>query len=130
QVRHANGYSQRRLPVALRLVAEEIKVPVGHPIKFAEHRGPPELMREALRLLSSREFNLVAENIDAGNMKRPHGAHDLSHAARLRSQRLLPEHVPAERNVMLLTPGADCVAECPGKSLGRVIVIPIARNRR
>ena len=70
-MRNADRDPERRLPVALMAIEPEIGVPARHAVKLGEDALVAELMRRALRLLRRREFVVVAEHVDPGEVKAP-----------------------------------------------------------
>ena len=81
EVRHAHRDAERRLPVALRLVARRTEVPVGHPVELAQHAGAAVLVRGALGLLGGGVLLAVAEHVDAGKVEGAVGPHRLAERA-------------------------------------------------
>ena len=128
QMRHAHSHAQRRLPVALQLVAAEVEIPVGHAVQLAGHARIAELMHRGGRLLGSGELAVVAQHVDAGQLEAAVGAHGLAQGGGLRFERRLLHHVAGQHDAVFAAPAAHGVRKGGGEALGDVIVIVIARD--
>ena len=96
QMRHAHCDAQRRLPVAMRLVRIEWKVPIRHAIEFADDIALSLLPRHANYLLDSAVFRLVGKHVDAWNVKEAIVRHAFAVVVALRGERLLAHQMSCE----------------------------------
>ena len=128
QVLHADGHAQRRLPVAVNLVAAEVEVPAGHAVQLAGHAAAAVLMHGALSLLGGGQLEPGAEHVDARQLEAAIGAHRLAQRRRLAAQRGFLHHVAREHQAVLAAPAAAGVGEGLGEALGDVVVVMIAHD--
>ena len=80
---YPHGNSQGRLPVALQLMPDKIKIPMRRAVDLAQHAFSPLLSRHAHRLFGRCKFLCVAEVIDARKLHGPIAAHGLAQGQRL-----------------------------------------------
>ena len=66
---HAVCNPQSRLPVPLQLMADKVKIPVGHAVKFTGHLISAHLMGSALGLFGGRIFSQVTEHVDTRHLE-------------------------------------------------------------
>ena len=130
EMRHSDGNSESRLPISVKLVASEVKIPARNAVKLAEHSRASVLSHRRLTLLCGCELKEAAEHIYAGYSKRAIGSHDLACVARLIVERGFCHHVSRKRDAVPLAPLAASVGEGFNEAIANVIVVAVARKRR
>ena len=125
---NAQGYPQRRLPVSLKFVPPEVKIPSGDAVQLAHHSLTAILTGNRLCLLRGGKLSFVAEKVDARNRKFPVLPHGLPHRAHLRKEAVLLQHMPGEGDPVFRAPSPDPVAVGPGEQLRGMGVKVIPRG--
>ena len=125
-MRDSDGNAQRRLPVALELMAPEVEIPAGDTVELADDALPAKLMGGGLGLLGGSQLHTVAEHIDARQLEAAVGAHGLAQSSGLALQGRLLHHVACEHQAVLSAPAAALVREGLGEALAHMIVIMVA----
>ena len=123
---HAHRHAQCRLPIALGLMSDKVKIPVRHAIQLTEHPRTSILMGRALRLLRRGVFMIITEHIDPRQRKTAVRAHRLAQRRCLGMQRWLLHHMSRERQSMCITPTTQRICVGTDKTLTYMIMVAIA----
>ena len=129
KVVHTQGNSKGRLPVSGQLMSSEIKIPVRHTIKLAEHAGAAILMGSGLRLLRRSIFPPVAKHVNSGHLEASVRTHGFSQRIGLRCQRRLFHHMSGKHDSMVFAPVSDGVREGGGKLLRHKVMETVTGYR-
>ena len=124
-MRHTDRYSKSCLPVPLKLMAPEIKIPVCNTIKFTCHSLSSKLVHSTFCLLCSRKFSSVTEHINSRDLKGTIGTHGFSQGRCLCFQSRLLHHMSGQGNAMFLTPASHSIRKSLCKTLRNVVMILI-----
>ena len=130
EMRHSDGNSDSRLPISVKLVSAEVKIPARNSVKLAEHSRAAVLSHRRLTLLCGCELKEAAEHIYTRYSKRAVGSHDLACVARLIVERGFCHHVSRKRDAVPLAPLAASVGEGFNEAIANVIVVAVACKRR
>ena len=120
---YTDCYSQSCLPVPLKLMAPEIKIPVCNTIKLTCHSFSSKLVHRALRLFCGGKLSSVTEHVNSRNFKGTVGAHSFPKGRCLCFQSRLFHHMSGQGNAMFLTPGSHRIRKSICKTLCNVVMI-------
>ena len=126
QVRNAERHAQSRLPVTLKFVVAEIKIPACDAVKLGHHTLSAVLIFCRLRLFCSLKLNSVAQKVNARNGERTVETHCFGSCARLNTNSVLLHQMSRKRNAELIAFRFVPVCKCAHKKLTAHIKIIVA----
>ena len=88
-------------------MAHEIEIPIGDAIELTHNSTRTLLPGGTLRLLRGGEFELVVQDINAGQIVMDVGTHRLARRTRLAIERAFGHHMASQLHVILATPFAQ-----------------------
>ena len=114
QMGHSHRHPQGCLPVSLKLVPPEIKIPVGHTVKLADDAASSHLPGHALCLLRSGILSGICQHINSRKLKLCITAHGISHASKLAFQTALFHKMSCQHQLMFFAPcpQSACIVFC------------------
>ena len=128
-MRHAHGYTEHSLPVALELMTGKLEIPAGNAVKLTEHTLSAVLMHCRLTLFCGCKLTAVAEHINTRNTKTAVRTHTITDCGILTLERRLFHHMTGEHNAVFVAPAADIVGKSLCKTLCNMVVVMVACDR-